>query len=843
MYNSNLPVLIYEDSLNQILSENNYLAIKVSKNADLYNSFHNNNFIQTLLHGDSFQPLLKNTYIKVKKLDSEYEPVVESQGFYVSISNTSFRVLDLDNTLQYIDEDIYEVVEDRVIYQNTGNLIDNNDYFLFEIEEYLFIFDPVDLNLVSLSGRCSIEYPNSDSENSVPQVLITNIGAYPEPTDTSYIPYFNKRDFTGVEFTSLFSSFSPVRTRVKVNGFYKEVWGIAQTDLLHQVYSRSSNDTYVNNNSITVYVNQNPEPYNPTPEPPVEPRDFVFGNYWDSNTESWVGVEVPNDSYTGILSKDDLFYLTEYGLSWFKNSSEEAGTIGSPSYNPRIKASLLALYSDLGVTQIDTDLTKFKITNDSDSTYWLRSDYPYTDTPIMSFKVRFTPIPPITGGEYKTVEFDVTVPVLYNGPFKTIEFDCSCPIVKQQYKTIEFDCADSLVQDFKTIEFDVVVPIQKQSYNTVSYPFEEPYIPEFKTVEFDTYAPISGGEYDSDTVIIDSSYPIVYQYSNSGNSIQSIAPDDGFDTELHYDSNNIYAVQTDDGNGNITRNGWESQVMPLPTVSVTGDFDSNNQLYADTNNSDVTVSAGDSVLVGRSGSSVPEPVTYDSSKSYAVIQWSSYQGISGQGRTEFEIINNNDSIYVQNNTQESLDLNSIRVAVCSDSSADVIAVHDAQNNYNAFKYTFNNVDYYYVLDGVQNDWVSDLSSIGYSLGLGYIEVFFYLTLYKNSVTFSSYDYWSSIVIDSTDKGILEDFGVPLSLGDEEYFISKTAKNNFVITPVGLYSGVRTGNTEADMSNFYCDTNEYYNTEYSGVYSGICIWSIDSYNTPVTTWKCRIKRIR
>ena len=115
MYNRHLPSLLYKDSLNQVLTDNHYLAIKVKALTDIYEAFYNNDFIQTLLHGDSFQALLKNTYAKIKKIDSEYNPILDSLGFYVSIPNNSFHVLSLDNTIQYTGEEIYSVIEDRVI--------------------------------------------------------------------------------------------------------------------------------------------------------------------------------------------------------------------------------------------------------------------------------------------------------------------------------------------------------------------------------------------------------------------------------------------------------------------------------------------------------------------------------------------------------------------------------------------------------------------------------------------------------------------------------------------------------------------------------------------------------
>lgn len=54
---------------------------------------------------------------------------------------------------------------------------------------------------------------------------------------------------------------------------------------------------------------------------------------------------------------------------------------------------------------------------------------------------------------------------------------------------------------------------------------------------------------------------------------------------------------------------------------------------------------------------------------------------------------------------------------CYSLDATIIVVYDSNNNaFNAFKYTSNGTDYYYVLDDVQTDWTDDLESIGYYLG-------------------------------------------------------------------------------------------------------------------------------
>lgn len=59
-------------------------------------------------------------------------------------------------------------------------------------------------------------------------------------------------------------------------------------------------------------------------------------------------------------------------------------------------------------------------------------------------------------------------------------------------------------------------------------------------------------------------FPIVYTYSNSG-TLRTIAPDEGFDTGLSYNANNLYSIETDDGQGNVTMFGWEAGVEPAPS--------------------------------------------------------------------------------------------------------------------------------------------------------------------------------------------------------------------------------------------------------------------------------------
>ena len=130
----------------------------------------------------------------------------------------------------------------------------------------------------------------------------------------------------------------------------------------------------------------------------------------------------------------------------------------------------------------------------------------------------------------------------------------------------------------------------------------------------------------------------------------------------------------------------------------------------------------------------------------------------------------------------------------------------------------------------------------------YLDIFFYFSQNSygagdNGVTFAANDYWASLVIDSTDKNTLTSFGVSLDDVDtaygRKYVVSRTSLNDFAFTPIGLYSGVRTGERDVDMSNFYCDI--YASATTGSPYSGVCIWSRNAYNLVCKTWKCRITR--
>lgn len=167
-----------------------------------------------------------------------------------------------------------------------------------------------------------------------------------------------------------------------------------------------------------------------------------------------------------------------------------------------------------------------------------------------------------------------------------------------------------------------------------------------------------------------------------------------------------------------TLGNWsEVPSVVLPTVSVKNDFGSYNWLYSQPGQATyANVSAGDSREMYYSGLTV----SFDSSKSYAVLKWFTtditpeYTGTNG----DFSVVNSSGHIAVKNDSGSAKNIFQARVAVCSSNQATVVTVYNSSNvAYNAFKYITNGTDYYYVLDGVQTDWTDDLSSIGYRIVL------------------------------------------------------------------------------------------------------------------------------
>lgn len=106
-------------------------------------------------------------------------------------------------------------------------------------------------------------------------------------------------------------------------------------------------------------------------------------------------------------------------------------------------------------------------------------------------------------------------------------------------------------------------------------------------------------------------------------------------------------------------------------------------------------------------------VPYDSTKTH-IARVS--DGHGGWLEWQFSCIEYAGDFAIKNMTSDTLSTYAVRLFSCSSTQAEIIYVYNSSNEkYQAFKFTLNETDYYYVADSVQNDWTDDLSSIGYSL--------------------------------------------------------------------------------------------------------------------------------
>ena len=190
----------------------------------------------------------------------------------------------------------------------------------------------------------------------------------------------------------------------------------------------------------------------------------------------------------------------------------------------------------------------------------------------------------------------------------------------------------------------------------------------------------------------------------------------------YYSSGNLYtpsawSIGAFGSSYTLTHDVVANLLFNTGVVSYNDDFGSNNWL-ATLDGTATEIADNGEVQVGVFDVDTQTylPVAYDSSKAYALLQWQETQGTTA-GRTEFEIINNAGYVYVKNVSGGSLTFLQCRVATCSFNNATIVTVYNSstQEAFNAFKFTVDGTDYYYVVDNTQTAWTDDLSSIGYTL--------------------------------------------------------------------------------------------------------------------------------
>lgn len=165
----------------------------------------------------------------------------------------------------------------------------------------------------------------------------------------------------------------------------------------------------------------------------------------------------------------------------------------------------------------------------------------------------------------------------------------------------------------------------------------------------------------------------------------------------------------------LETNGWRDNSQPvttLPTVTTSGDFGNNNR----TSVTDGYVNLRASKKLKYSSNYIQ----YDDNVTYACVKYTQSTTFAGRVRfviwkdSDGEISAANTGAGIGTTTGTSTSVTYIYLAVCHSPNVTIVVVLDSSNNkYNAFKFNLNGVDYYYVLDEVQTDWVTDITTIGY----------------------------------------------------------------------------------------------------------------------------------
>lgn len=231
---------------------------------------------------------------------------------------------------------------------------------------------------------------------------------------------------------------------------------------------------------------------------------------------------------------------------------------------------------------------------------------------------------------------------------------------------------------------------------------------------------------------------------------------------------------------------------------------------------------------------------YGSDRVYSVGEYQ-YPSGTTTGRSGFSIISVNSNLGCKNISGGSITIQRMSVYQCSDSTAISITVYDSSNNpFNSFKFTTNNTDYYYVLDGTQTDWTDDLASIGYRLDM---QFYFYFSMNSDNPVDVTFDYpygnnfWGLRVRNQSEKDILDSIGLlaasqyPAS-APYGYLKAHTAQTSFSyeLKAIFLPDGTQ---APFSLSDFYCYTS-------NNVVE--CVRCSSSYSTPVRSCLISIKPI-
>lgn len=206
-------------------------------------------------------------------------------------------------------------------------------------------------------------------------------------------------------------------------------------------------------------------------------------------------------------------------------------------------------------------------------------------------------------------------------------------------------------------------------------------------------------------------------------------------------------------------------------------------------------------------------IPYSSNSVYSVCAVTSYPDAEG----DFYVVkstNDNIAIHRANGTQY-LNIYWVAYGQCNDTSALVVPVYNSsKKEYKAFRFTVEGIDYYYVLDRVHNNWVSDLSRIGYTPYLEFDVGLRWTGSDWRSINLSTDDWFYSGVLKQSDVDLLNSIGIGVQSITNAGTLGNINFNPYYSYKiVALYSdiidGQGSGEISFDSTKFWCENCSMY----------------------------------
>lgn len=239
-----------------------------------------------------------------------------------------------------------------------------------------------------------------------------------------------------------------------------------------------------------------------------------------------------------------------------------------------------------------------------------------------------------------------------------------------------------------------------------------------------------------------------------------------------------------------------------PTVEQIGDVAG----FMYTSTSAVSINAKTKQRLYTNASVSSSMIVYDSGKIYGIRSWCTQGGVPSTVGNEkslritYTYASGGNKLALGKETVDgSAPIYAIIIKMC-ENRAQLTRVYNTEGlRFDAFECE----GYYYVLDFIHNEWVRDLSAIGYTKGTS-VEVL--LRFSSNAfVTFNSNDYWFGLLKsdDSEQLALVDSIGFPIVDSSTSGWKNLQFSRNFDYDILEIYTNAEgTHSAELDMGNFW-----------------------------------------